>query len=109
MTNMTDAEVRKLVEDVVTVTLAKLGKDGFPFCMMETNHLLALEKKVETNTEILRGNGKPEDGLVYKFSASEVERKADHKTLMEFRAGFWSVGLIGLGLLATSVWQIVVK
>lgn len=109
MTNMTDTEIRKLVEDVVAITLAKLGRDGFPFCMAEADKLNALDKKLETTNRVLMGNGNPENGLVYQFAASEVERKADHKMLSEIRTGFWSVGLIGLGLLATSLWQIITQ
>jgi hypothetical protein len=98
---------KQMIEDVVTITLAKLGKDGFPFCVAEAARINQIDTDQKKTGKIVTGNGNPEDGLIYQFAQSEIHRKADHETLKEIRAGIWSVVLIGIGLIVTNVFQLI--
>jgi len=102
-----DKTTKQMIEDVVTITLAKLGKDGFPFCIAEATRINQIDTDQKKTAKIVTGNGNPEDGLVYQFARSETQRNADHTALQELRSGIRAVMLIGLGLLATSIWNII--
>lgn len=110
MTNtlMSNTEIKLLIENTVSATLSKLGKDGFPFCLLEARELAELKSSQRIMSDILTGDGKPEDGLVYKFGIMTVEKIADRKIIQSFQAGMWSLALIMLGLFATSLWKIII-
>ena len=104
---MIDAEIKLLIENTVSVTLARLGKDGFPFCLLENSRVTNVETQQAVLRKIVTGNGNPEDGLVAKHAVLEVRQETDHKTIAEIRSGIWAVAVIGLGLFMTSLWQII--
>jgi len=104
---MIDAEIKLLIENTVSVTLARLGKDGFPFCLLEHSRVANVETQQAVLRKIVTGNGNPEEGLVSKHAVLEVRQETDHKTIAEIRSGIWAVAVIGLGLFMTSLWQII--
>jgi len=98
----TNEEIKKLIEDVVTITLVKLGKDGFPFCMIEAVKVKQLEERLTVLNNIITGGDKPNDGIVYQFSLIRQD-------VIRFGNGIWAMASVGLGLIIVAIWQIIAK
>lgn len=104
-----DAETKSMVEGIVATTISKFERDGFPFCRLENSRISNIEAQQTIIKRIVTGNGTPDEGLMSKHAILELKQEMDHKIIVEIKNGIRAIGLIGMGLILTSLWQIMVK
>jgi len=76
---------------------------------LDVHRIAEVEELSKKLSLILAGNGNPESGLVFKMAQTQTEVTHLTELAKTRSAREWSLSLIGIGLIATSIWQIVVK
>lgn len=93
-----DTEVlQKMIQDSVRTSMAEL--QSLPSCKIEELKMSAFKADLDNALTILVGNGNPERGLVYKFGQTE-------KDVRRIVNGIWAFVIVGIGLLTTAIWNI---
>ena len=106
MTTKKQDEIINAVREVVTDVL--LNTKPFAY-ELDTHRIEEIEELSRKLSVIITGNGKPENGLVFKMMQTQIEVLRLAELAKTRSAREWSLSLIGIGLIATSIWQIVVK
>ena len=98
-----------IVEVVKKAVVDTLINAELPACKLHMHKINEVEDLSKKLSLIIIGNGNPENGLVFKMAQThdDVVRLVDASKTRSARE--WSLMLIGIGLIATSVWQIIVK
>jgi len=94
--------VREAVTDVLLNTKP-------PACELDTHRIAEVEELSRKLSVIIVGNGNPENGLVFKMAQTQTEVIHLAELAKTRSAREWSLSLVGVGLIATSIWQIVAK
>jgi len=106
MTTKKQDEIINAVREAVTDVL--LNTKPFTY-ELDTHRIEEIEELSRKLSVIITGNGKPENGLVFKMMQTQIEVLRLAELAKTRSAREWSLSLIGIGLIATSIWQIVVK
>jgi len=95
----------RTIENAISVAFSKIQ----PTYELDTHRIEEIEELSRKLSVIIIGNGNPESGLVFKMAQTrtEVARLAELAKTRSARE--WSLSLVGIGLIATSVWQIITK
>ena len=95
----------RTIENAISVAFSKIQ----PTYELDVHRIAEVEKLSKKLSIILAGNGNPESGLVFKMAQTQTEVTHLTELAKTRSAREWSLSLIGIGLIATSIWQIVVK
>jgi len=106
MTTKKQDEIINAVREVVTDVLLNTKPSAYE---LNTHRIEEIEELSRKLSVIIIGNGKPENGLVFKMMQTQIEVLRLAELAKTRSAREWSLSLIGIGLIATSIWQIVVK
>jgi len=106
MTTKKQDEIINAVREVVTDVLLNTKPSAYE---LDTHRIEEIEELSRKLSVIITGNGKPENGLVFKMMQTQIEVLRLAELAKTRSAREWSLSLIGIGLIATSIWQIVVK
>jgi len=105
MTTKKQDEIINAVREVVTDVLLNTKPSAYE---LDTHRIEEIEELSRKLSVIITGNGKPENGLVFKMMQTQIEVLRLAELAKTRSAREWSLSLIGIGLIATSIWQIVV-
>ena len=105
MTTKKQDEIINAVREVVTDVLLNTKPSAYE---LNTHRIEEIEELSRKLSVIITGNGKPENGLVFKMMQTQIEVLRLAELAKTRSAREWSLSLIGIGLIATSIWQIVV-
>ena len=106
MTTKKQDEIINAVREVVTDVL--LNTKPFAY-ELDTHRIEEIEELSRKLSVIITGNGKPENGLVFKMMQTQIEVLRLAELAKTRSAREWSLSLVGIGLIATSIWQIITK
>ena len=106
MTTKKQDEIINAVREAVTDVLLNTKSSAYE---LNTHRIEEIEELSRKLSVIITGNGKPENGLVFKMMQTQIEVLRLAELAKTRSAREWSLSLIGIGLIATSIWQIVVK
>ena len=106
MTTKKQDEIINAVREVVTDVLLNTKPSAYE---LDTHRIEEIEELSRKLSVIITGNGKPENGLVFKMMQTQIEVLRLAELAKTRSAREWSLSLVGIGLIATSIWQIVVK
>ena len=106
MTTKKQDEVINAVREAVTDVL--LNTKPFAY-ELDTHRIEEIEELSKKLSVIITGNGKPENGLVFKMAQTQIEIVRLTELAKTRSAREWSLSLVGIGLIATSIWQIITK
>jgi len=106
MTTKKQDEIVNAVRETITDILIN---SELPICKLEANKINEIAELSKKLSFILIGNGDPESGLVFKVVQTQIEVARLTELAKIRNAREWSLSLIGIGLIATSIWQIIAK
>ena len=106
MTKKKQDEVINAVREAITDVL--LNTKPFAY-ELDTHRIEEIEELSKKLSVIITGNGKPENGLVFKMAQTQIEIVRLTELAKTRSAREWSLSLVGIGLIATSIWQIITK
>ena len=100
-----EERLTRTIENAIFVAFSKT-QPIYELDAHRIEEVIELSKKLSL---ILVGNGNPENGLVFKMAQTQIEVVRLTELAKTRSAREWSLSLIGIGLIATSIWQIVTK
>jgi len=106
MTTKKQDEIINAVREVVTDVLLNTKPSAYE---LDTHRIEEIEELSRKLSVIITGNGKPENGLVFKMMQTQIEVLRLAELAKTRSAREWSLSLVGIGLIATSIWQIITK
>jgi len=106
MTTKKQDEIINAVREAVTDVL--LNTKPFTY-ELDTHRIEEIEELSRKLSVIIIGNGNPESGLVFKMAQTRTEVAHLTELAKTRSAREWSLSLVGIGLIATSIWQIITK
>ena len=106
MTTKKQDEIVNAIRETITDILLN---NELPVYKLEANKINEIAELSKKLSFILVGNGNPESGLVFKVAQTQIEVVRLTELAKTRSAREWSLSLIGVGLIATSIWQIVAK
>jgi len=106
MTTKKQDEIINAVREVVTDVLLNTKPSAYE---LNTHRIEEIEELSRKLSVIIIGNGKPENGLVFKMMQTQIEVLRLAELAKTRSAREWSLSLVGIGLIATSIWQIITK
>jgi len=106
MTTKKQDEIINAVREVVTDVLLNTKPSAYE---LNTHRIEEIEELSRKLSVIITGNGKPENGLVFKMMQTQIEVLRLAELAKTRSAREWSLSLVGIGLIATSIWQIITK
>ena len=95
----------RTIENAISVAFSKIQ----PTYELDVHRIAEVEELSKKLSLILAGNGNPESGLVFKMAQTRTEVAHLTELAKTRSAREWSLSLVGVGLIATSVWQIITK
>ena len=95
--------------NVIRETITDILLNELSAYKLEANKINEISELSKRLSFILVGNGDPKNGLVFKMAQTQMEVVRLTELAKTRSAREWSLSLIGIGLIATSIWQIVVK
>jgi len=105
---MTAKKQDKIV-NVIRETITDILLNELSAYKLEANKINEISELSKRLSFILVGNGDPKNGLVFKMAQTQMEVVRLTELAKTRSTREWSLSLIGIGLIATSIWQIVVK
>ena len=106
MTTKKQDEIINAVREAVTDVLLNTKPSAYE---LNTHRIEEIEELSRKLSVIIIGNGKPENGLVFKMMQTQIEVLRLAELAKTRSAREWSLSLVGIGLIATSIWQIITK
>ena len=106
MTKKKQDEVINAVREAITDVLLNTKPSAYE---LDTHRIEEIEELSKKLSVIITGNGKPENGLVFKMMQTQIEVLRLAELAKTRSAREWSLSLVGIGLIATSIWQIITK
>ena len=106
MTAKKQDDIVNVIHETITDILLNNELPVYKIEANKINEIVELSKKLSF---ILVGNGNPESGLVFKVAQTQIEVVRLTELAKTRSTREWSLSLIGIGLIATSIWQIVAK
>ena len=97
------------IVNVIRETITDILLNELSAYKLEANKINEISELSKRLSFILVGNGDPKNGLVFKMAQTQMEVVRLTELAKTRSAREWSLSLIGIGLIATSIWQIVVK
>ena len=97
------------IVNVIRETITDILLNELSAYKLEANKINEISELSKRLSFILVGNGDPKNGLVFKMAQTQMEVVHLTELAKTRSAREWSLSLIGIGLIATSIWQIVVK
>jgi hypothetical protein len=98
-------DIEKIIRESIKTAMSEVPT--LP-CVAEKARIDAIEELSEKLSKIILGNGNPENGIVTKLTIVQRDVAAIETFAKERRSREWGMAMIGLGLIATSLWQILV-
>jgi len=95
--------------NVIRETITDILLNELSAYKLEANKINEISELSKRLSFILVGNGDPKNGLVFKMAQTQMEVVRLTELAKTRSTREWSLSLIGIGLIATSIWQIVVK
>ena len=95
--------------NVIRETITDILLNELSAYKLEANKINEISELSKRLSFILVGNGDPKNGLVFKMAQTQMEVVHLTELAKTRSAREWSLSFIGIGLIATSIWQIVVK
>jgi len=95
----------RTIENAISVAFSKIQLTY----ELDVHRIAEVEELSKKLSLILAGNGKPENGLVFKVMQTQIEVVRLTELAKTRSAREWSLSLIGIGLIATSIWQIIAR
>jgi 4-hydroxy-3-methylbut-2-enyl diphosphate reductase IspH len=113
---MTDQEIAQIVKDAIREGLSGAS---FPQCALEQQRIEAIEELSKKLSIIITGNGNPENGLASKQTSLAMSVETFHVEMRkevaeikdrekEKRTREWGMIMVGVGMIATSLWGLIV-
>ena len=100
-----EERLTRTIENAISVAFSKIQ----PTYELDVHRIAEVEELSRKLSVIIVGNGKPENGLVFRVAQTQIEVVRLAELAKTRSAREWSLSLIGIGLIATSIWQIVAK
>jgi len=97
------------IVNVIRETITDILLNELSAYKLEANKINEISELSKRLSFILVGNGDPKNGLVFKMAQTQMEVVRLTELAKTRSTREWSLSLIGIGLIATSIWQIVVK
>jgi len=95
--------------NVIRETITDILLNELSAYKLEANKINEISELSKRLSFILVGNGDPKNGLVFKMAQTQMEVVRLTELAKTRSAREWSLSLVGIGLIATSIWQIITK
>lgn len=95
------------LEEIKSAISTTLMETELPACRRESDRMERVESALLKLTEIITGNGDASKGLVVKTDRNEQAISDLKKAQDLYNSRAWAIIMIGIGLLGTSIWNII--